>query len=417
MRPKQRVVTLQEYRATELPAGELDEESGMLLWQRYDRGSGVLSLEFPSPRSAGRWRLTPRGWAGFIRANDRLIFSLQPRLPLLDLFGMLQAAHGAPGLRMLPDMVQVRSLPAMYDFLAVALARGVLRLARQGLAGGYRARREPLPFVRGRLIPQPAAAPSLLPTVLCEYDEWTTDVPDNQILAWTLHTIARAGFCGQDALAEVRRASRALAGQATLQPVSAAGCQARSYHRLNMAYQPLHALCGFLQAHSTPSHQEGDWLMPAFLVNMPRLYEQFVAATLRRQLPAGWTLREQEVVRLPGKPDKVHFAIDLVLYDQNGAPRVVLDTKYRQPGRAAAESIAQVVAYARTKECGRAILLYPLALSQPLDISVGDTRVQSFALGVGQAAQEDARALLAALGLAQVQNDSFDGLVDGEVRF
>lgn len=137
--------------------------------------------------------------------------------------------------------------------------------------------------------------------------------------------------------------------------------------------------------------------MTAFLVNMPRLYEQFVAASLPRHLPAGWTIREQEPVNLPGKPTGVQFTIDLVLYDESGAPHAVLDTKYRLPTRAASAAIAQVVAYAQAKNCRRAVLLYPRALPQPLDVAIGDTRVQTFAFGVGEHASRDAQTLLAQL--------------------
>src|SRR5690606_14167590 len=168
--------------------------TGRLLWQRYDRERGVLQVEFPSPRTDHGRRIKPRGWAGFIRVDERLALSLQPRLAAAELFGMLQAAHGWQSLRLLPGLVDVLThaapqtelLPALYDSLAAVLADGVLRQARRGLAGFYAARRRALPFVRGRLAPQSAAAPSAPPTVLCDFEEWTADAPDNQILAWTL---------------------------------------------------------------------------------------------------------------------------------------------------------------------------------------------------------------------------------------
>lgn len=405
MKAAAEVITLHEYSPTTLPAAQLEPETGRLLWQQYDRERGVLHVEFPSPRTGHGWRLTPRGWAGFIRVDERLALSLQPRLAAADLFGMLQAAHSWQSLRLLPGLVdllahaapQTELLPALYDRLAAVLADGVLRQARRGLAGSYAARRRALPFVRGRLAPQPAAAPSAPPTVLCDFEEWTADALDNQILAWTLHTIARSGLCQPPTEGRVRRAQRALAGQVTLQPVAAADCLQRRYDRLNAAYAPLHALCHFFLSHSVPSHHSGPSPMSAFLVNMPRLYEQFVAATLRRHLPPGYSLRAQESVHLPGQAAGVNFTIDLVVYDESGAPRAVLDSKYRLPQRAEAASIAQVVAYAHAKQCRRAMLLYPQPLSEPLDAPVGDIRVQTLPLSTGAHLPNDIQTLLAQL--------------------
>jgi 5-methylcytosine-specific restriction enzyme subunit McrC len=108
---------------------------------------------------------------------------------------------------------------------------------------------------------------------------------------------------------------------------------------------------------------------------MARLYELFVAEWLKAHLPQHLFLKFQEQVNIS---ETVHFKIDLVLYDiSTGTARYILDTKYKTPNQPAADDIAQVVAYAVSKDCNEAVLVYPEDLIHPLDEWVGDIRVRS----------------------------------------
>src|SRR4051794_21290471 len=98
----------------------------------------------------------------------------------------------------------------------------------------------------------------------------------------------------------------------------------RHYTRLNQDYAPLHALCAFFLDQSGPGHTVGDHTMIPFLVDMARLFEQFVAAWLERRLAATHRIASQ--VHTPVSSD-LHFTIDLVI--SAGRQRWVVDTKYK----------------------------------------------------------------------------------------
>lgn len=402
MKRAPQIVALTEYRTERLPAAALAEETGVLLWRHYDRERGVLSVAFPSPGTGQHWELTSRGWVGLIRVTPELMLALEPRIAIEDLFGMLEMADGLQSFHFLPGLVHCDSLASVYERLAAALAEGVLRRAHQGLYGGYMGQRERLPFVRGRLLVEPGEQQAATLGVLCDYEEHTVDVPDNQILVWTLWCIARSRICGERVQPLLRRALRALQGTVTLVPTAASACVGREYGRLNEDYAPLHALCRFFLEHSGPAHQRGDEAMAPFLVNMARLYEQYVAAWLRQQLPTPWTLRVQETVVLRSDADGdaesgVQFSIDLVLYDGDGVAHAVLDTKYRPLERARSADVAQVVAYAQSKGCRRAMLIYPQPLSLPLDVMAGDVHVQTMPFCLGERARRDGLGLVRVL--------------------
>src|SRR5690606_14525960 len=192
------------------------------------------------------------------------------------------------------------TLRDLYRLLAVTLAQGVLARSQHGFYRAYVDQQQRLPYLRGRVDVRNGARQPAQPSIACRYQEVTGDVLHNQILAWTLHTIACSGLCEghEEAQALVRRAHRRLNGVASLRPLPASACDQVHYQRLNDDYRRLHALCRFFLEQIGPTHRPGDHEMLPFLLNMARLFERFVAQWLRAHLPAPWSLSVQEQVPL-----------------------------------------------------------------------------------------------------------------------
>lgn len=402
MRARKQFITLQEYGSRRLPAEALQAQDGALLWRRYDAERGIIQVVFPSPRTGGQWELTALGWVGHIPLTPELALILEPKVPLHNLWGMLEVAYGLQSFHFLDGLTRSDSLPEVYERLASVLARRVLqRVQVTGLYGAYVPQRRRLPAVRGRidlqaLLKEPA--PALVP---CDYDDRTADVPHNQILAWTLRRIAQSGLCGGDAQQLVRRAYHSLEGEVTPVPVPASACTGLPYNRLNDDYRSLHALCHFFLEHSGPGHRCGERQMLPFLVNVARLFERFVAQWLHLHLPAPWTVRTQEQVALAAEEGSLQFQLDLVLYDGDGDPWAVVDTKYKAVRAPDAADVAQVVAYAQSIGCSRAVLVYPQAPAQPLDARAGDVRVRSLSFPLDGELQAGGAHFLEELGEIQ----------------
>jgi 5-methylcytosine-specific restriction enzyme subunit McrC len=324
--------------------------------------------------------LTNLGWAGYIPLGRNTGLFLLPKVHLPNLFGMMGYAYRL-GEFLEAGVYQSASVGEFYEQLAYILARRVLARARQGLYREYVPKTEALPYVRGRLH-NPLSTFNVQPsTILCDFHEHTSNIEDNQILAWTLYTIARSGLLTPRVAPTVRAAYRALAGAGTLIPVAVGTLSGRTYTRLNPDYRGLHALCRFFLDHAGPQHQAGDQAMIPFLVEMARLFEQFVAEWLRGHLPEGMSLRVQERVAL-GEAGDLHARVDLVLYDSTGRATAVLDTKYKTPDHPEPEEVFQVAGYADLKGCGDAFLVYPAPLKRPLDVRVGDVRVRGATFGL-----------------------------------
>ncbi len=404
-----RVIELREYERRPLPRSALAEEEGEALWRLY---KDQVAVEFPTPKTDRQWRLTSQGWVGYIPLTSELGISLTPKVPAGNLFRMLEYAYKLDFLT--PEgLTDSKSLQELYERLANILAKRVLDRARRGLYRAYLPDADTLPYVRGSLNLRRRLRRPWAVELPCDFEEHTADLEENQILAWTLQRIARSGTCTERVLPTVRRAYRVLQGSVSMEPCLPEACVDRLYNRLNDDYRPLHALCRFFLEQAGPTHERGDQEMIPFLVPMWRLFELFVAEWLRARLGSRYRLEVQESVHF-GESRELRFQIDLVLYDAEiGRPVAVLDTKYKNPERPSERDVQQVVAYAESKGCREAVLVYPA--ETPLDVRVGGIRVRSLVFGLGGDLEEGGEEFAAALMALRPDLASAGALV-GPVR-
>lgn len=393
-----RTIVLTEFQPQRLPSASLAAGVGERLWQHYGH---LVEVEFPSPKSANQWQLTAQGWVGMVPVTRELTLVLQPKVTIANLLRMVEIAFDLRALQLFGGTVDAATVVDLYERLAQLLAKRVLARCRRGLYRPYQAQRADLPYLRGRLQVNELTRHPMQQRLPCHYQEQRVDVVDNQILAWTLHTILGGDFCREQTRTTLRQALRALQPSITLQPFTARDCRHRAYSRLNEDYAPLHALCAFFLEASGPSHLPGATASVPFVVNMARLYEQFVAAWLQGNLPSAWSVQVQERHHLSSE---LYFAIDLVLYARaSGQVRAVLDTKYKVAAQGPQTAdIAQVVAYAAAKGASEAYLIYPQPLPTPLDLEVGGVRVRSLSFGLDGDLATAGQELLAALALAAI---------------
>ncbi len=395
---KPTLLELTEYQSCLLPPAALTDNLAQTILRDYAR---FVTLEWPSPRTGGQWRLTAGGWVGYLPVDRDLTIALRPKVPLRNLFRLFEYAYDLPNLRFDDGLIEVETLAEVYNSLALLLARRVLARCRWGIYRAYAERTERGSVVRGRLLVHEMAREPWRVDVPCRDEIHTADVAENQIIAWALHLILRSATLSEHARPTVRRALRALAPAVSLRPYTARDCRHRPYTRLNQDYQPLHALCAFFLDHSGPTHAAGSGAMLPFVVNMASLYERFVAVWLQSHLPPERSLTVQERHHLESANDasSLYFDLDLVLYNQKREALCVLDTKYKADARPATADIAQVTAYAQAKSAPDALLVYPLAppALPGLNAQIGGVRVRSVAFALDGNLEENGHSFLARL--------------------
>ncbi|HEX8551328.1 MAG TPA: hypothetical protein VF681_07200 [Abditibacteriaceae bacterium] len=383
---KPRILELSEHTPQRFSPAEIIPEDGERLWREYHHFVGV---EFPSPATAGNWQFTPRGYVGYIPLSPSLHFWLRPKVPVANLFRMVEYAYDL-SVEFGEDPFLCDSIEEFYESLAVVLSRRIITQERHGFYQDYLSRRQNLPYVRGRLDAGMLMKHPSVATLPCCYRASTVDNEDNQILLSTLNTILHTACCTRRSRALVRQAYHALEGCVTLRSFTPDACIHRTYHRLNAKYKPLHSLCRFFLEGRGPHHEKGNNPMLPFVLNMELLFEHFIARWLQKKLPENKKLRIQERVAI-GREKSFEFRIDLVISDaKSRKAQFVLDTKYKAQklssplphdgtfeAQPSAEDVAQVVAYAEAKQCSQAFLIYPVNIEKNLDVRVGRVRVRT----------------------------------------
>ena len=351
-------LNLREYRSCTLPADAFTEAEALELVERFDR---VIQVDWPSPRTSGAWSLRPQGYVGSLVLGSGRVLRIAPKTPIANIFRMLELAWNVD---LAPEegRVEVETIEDLYRRLAVILARKVSRRLRIGLHRDYISRTERLPVVRGEMQLAETLATPWRVEPLCRYHEQTNATGDNQILSWTLDRILRRGlFTGSEGASrgEVISAWRGISSAAPPVSVEASDCTGRVYSRLNRDYREMHALCRFFLEGLGPTHHRGNRESFPFLLNMAQLFEEYVAAWLRRYGPDDIVFVPQERGVVDGTGSLTIY-IDLVARRGPGGPVIaVLDTKYKAHRTPSNADVYQVQSYAALYGAPLAVLIYP----------------------------------------------------------
>jgi 5-methylcytosine-specific restriction enzyme subunit McrC len=301
------------------------------------------------------YRLAPRGYAGVVVAPGcRLV--IRPKISLDNLFLFLDPTAPVPSV-----LDRTATVPAdeVLDFLAGQFACRLAERIAAGLYHGYRERSQEGPYLQGRLdVPaQLREAPGRKEQLHCLFDDFTPDVPCNRVLRATAECLLASPLVGDGVRAALRRT---LAG---LEEVQAVLPSTEEWERLCAGplpaeYPPLFDLCRLLLDGLAPAETSGPTPAPAFLLNMERAWERHVtravagaAGNVSIQLAhtVGRDDREWPVVV---RPDAT--------VDRDGRPVVVVDAKWKRPGkRLASRDLYQVLAYCTALGGARAVLVYP----------------------------------------------------------
>lgn len=325
-------------------------------------------------RRRHRYRLTPLGRVGVLPAPGvRLV--IRPKIPLRNVFYLLDPAASLPAAE--DDASTPEPAGAALDFLARQLSRLLTERADAGLHRGYVERADDGPFLHGRL-DLPAQLRERRPHFLhCVHDDFTANVPCNQAPRATAEQLLRSPLVGDAARIALRQALRGYEGVTAIADVDV--------QYAPVEYRPLLDLCALLDDAQRPGAAVGDTAGPAFLLDLGRVFERYVAAGVAAV--CGPAARVQPTVAVGGlvlRPD--------LLIERDGMPTVVADTKWKRP-RPAPADLYQVIAYAATFGAQRAVLIYPGSHDRLRRSVVGSLRLELRTLNVAGPAEACRRAL------------------------
>jgi 5-methylcytosine-specific restriction enzyme subunit McrC len=319
-------------------------------------------VEVTPTRRRHRYCLTPTGHVGtLVTPTCRLI--LRPKIPIENLFYLLDPSGP---MSVFDDATTPTAGPEILDFLAARLAQLLTQRAAAGLHRAYMERATHGPFLQGRLdVPAQLRNPGgRKDRVHCRHEEFTADVPCNQVPRASAECVLRSPLLGETVRAQLRCAL-APYSEVHAAPLDRESFRSAAPDRLTEAYRPLIDLCRLLADSLHPGETAGSVTGPAFLLNMERVFEQYVTGSIVRACPADgpYAVLVQRPYRvnpsLAEQPD-LEMRPDLTI-ECDGRPLLVLDAKWKRLGRSplVTEDVYQVLAYSTALGAKRAILVYP----------------------------------------------------------
>ena len=315
----------------------------------------------PAPDSEHAYVLTPGAIIGAVEIED-LSVSIQPKLGIGRVLFLASYAMGAFRLRD-RDRFDFRDEDTLVEALVPGFASAAKRAFAQGLLHGYRTEEETLHVVRGRIrmdeqIRRRFGVP--LP-IEVRYDDFTEDILMNRLVK---AAAARLG------LMRIRsRQSRADLGwvDATLGNVAAVEFAPNalpevSFNRLNEHYREIVALALLILRYSTIETERGVTRAAGFLMDMNRVFQDFVTQALREALSlSDQAFRSDSGIRgvTLDEGGSVQLKPDLSWWDGPDCT-FVGDAKYKRvvDERVPNADLYQLLAYATALDLPGGLLVY-----------------------------------------------------------
>lgn len=313
---------------------------------------GVLSGHRVAP---GRWELAPGTKVGVARAGDTTVW-IRPKVPIgRILFLMGYARH--PGWRI--DDVDLETVDDLLPALAEAFATQAEAAVEQGLLQGYVEVDDQLTVLRGRLRDQEQLRRrfGIAIPLLVRYDDHTVDITENRLLRSATDLLLRVPGVAPQIRVRLRGLRQVL-GEVT--PL-ARGSRLPPWQptRLNQRYQVALWLAELLLRDNALDQTPGAVRISGFLVDMAKVFEDFLTATLSHSLDGrGYRCQPQDPHDLDGD-GRIGMKPDLVAY-RGGRPAVVVDAKYKaeKPAGFPNADVYQLLAYCTALDLTDGHLIY-----------------------------------------------------------
>ena len=341
-----RYLTLKEYRTQ--PGVELSVEERDLL---RDNKIDVA----PTHGAQGLYDLTPGSWIGALSIGS-LAVDIQPKIRLDRVMFLISYALDPEKWRDTGFDFGVEN--SLVEAVVPGFVRQVRRAFRRGVLQGYRVEEDAIATVRGRIRfdDQIRHRFGIAPPIEVRYDEFTEDIDPNRLIKAAIRRLRRIRLKSRPVRNLLREFDGALALVSAVE-YHPGRLPDIAWSPLNSHYRPAVELARLILRSCSFELRHGQVRSTSFLVDMNRVFEDFVVTALREKL--GLTervLRQGESLHLD-KGRKIDVRPDLSWW-QSGQCLFVGDVKYKrlEAGGIKHPDLYQLLSYAIAADLPRALL-------------------------------------------------------------
>jgi 5-methylcytosine-specific restriction enzyme subunit McrC len=422
----EKVVQLTEWESgRRAPVDELSDTDRELADALRTADGGRIIVE---ERRDGVW-VSAQSWVGVVRFSEFEV-RVVPKLAggNLGVVRMLDYASGVGALRRQAAQRQLETKGAsLLELVAWLFADACAQIARDGLLSDYVTKEDSLHVLRGRLrtLEQATRRFARVDPLEVSFDEFDTDIPENQIISAALAT-TRSVVRTPIVQRPIRRMHAVWLDACNIEGLDASALlDDVAYNRRTEHYRYAHLLAGLLLRRLAVRDlfTPGGTRSFAFLIDMNDLFESFVSRLVAEALkPLGIRVhaqRRDRTIVIDDSTGKGYSAIvpDLLLEARHGESivRLPVDAKYKlyDNKKLHEPDVYQAFFYAfayasesQARHLARAVILYPragegtdTALRVETHTGLQNARIQAFGVDVESAldAVENGRASVASL--------------------
>jgi 5-methylcytosine-specific restriction enzyme subunit McrC len=311
--------------------------------------------------------LTPGSEVGAVNLGT-LAIEIRPKLTIDRLLFLLSYALDRGRWRETPFDLHERA--SLVEAIVPGFVFQVRRALRRGVLQGYRTEEDALLTIRGRIRfgDQLRERFGRVPPVEVRYDDFTEDIEENRLLKAAIGRLCRLRLRSATARHGLRAFDLALSG------VRAVEYEPRwlpeiTWTRLNERYRPAVELAKLILRSTSFDVAHGAIAASAFLVDMNRVFEDFVVTALREELwlderafpqgTLGRALRLDTAGRIVLRPD--------ISWWEGSRCCFVGDVKYKRVNAAGIlhPDLYQLLAYTVAADLPGGLLIYAAGEGEP----------------------------------------------------
>ena len=250
---------------------------------RLLREADTLSLSIERVVDTDRsYRVSARQTVGAVEIGDLSVL-IEPKIGIPRLLSLACYAMGQFKPRQ--DIFDFQEREELPDVLARALASEAHRAFARGLLHGYRVEEDALQAVRGRIRigDQIRRRPGFMLPVEVRYDDFTDDILENRLVKAAATRLSRMRLRSQKARSDLSWVAGMLE-QVSLVEFGAGEVPEARFDRLNEHYRGVVGLARLVLRHSAFGSDRGQVRASGFLMDMNKLFQEFVTVALRELL-------------------------------------------------------------------------------------------------------------------------------------
>jgi 5-methylcytosine-specific restriction enzyme subunit McrC len=301
------------------------------------------------------WHVKASSYVGTVVTPDVQIIVV-PKVPTANLFHLLEA--GGTALQVGAEIFDYEHTKDLVPSFASFFTRHLEIALSKGVPRDYRAYEERVVGIRGRvnLAAQQRLAGLAIP-IECQFDDYTADVPINRILRGAItrfRSLPGVTITTRQALQQLdsRFEEASMVTPSDLRNETV-------FTRLNQHCRPAERLARMVLAGSSLLDIAGSAGAGVFMIDMNRVFEEFVESRLRRYLAGRLIVHGQwgDVLDAAGC---IHIRPDLVFASGNKELRYVADSKYKvtADGVGRESDYYQLLAYTTSLNLPEGLLVY-----------------------------------------------------------